>query len=266
MSEPSELVANPSTSPEVLGRLAYEHPELQPQIVAHPRVYAELLQWISLYGTPAGKTAAANRLSPTQAGPPPPPGASATVAPTPMLADESPAAQSVPSGALPVPAATATVERVGAKTRRFPWAMVAAVVVFALILGAFWFGPHRAAEETNAELEVAVADLNAAVDAIEQARRQLSTAKAEIDAEDRGRGVSLDGLGTARQSGERSAETTLLLVDARSALAAAEEPGGDKSQVIEEARRVTVELNEHVIVLDEFTEEIRDRTAELLTE
>ena len=267
MSEPSELIADPNTPPEVLGRLAYEYPELQPQIVVHPSVYVELLQWISSYGTPAGRAAAANRLSPTQASPPPPPGASATAALTPILAEESPAAQSAPSGALPVQAATTTVERAGAKTRRFPWATVAVILGLALAAGATWLVQHRAAQETNAELEAAVAELDAAIDATEQAEKRVEAALAGLDVElDRRSGVLVTGLEMGREAAKATAISSTVLADARKTLAAAEEPGGNESWLTEEAGRATMRLEEQVAVLDESAEKIRELTVELSKE
>lgn len=52
MSDPKQLAADPSTTPEVLAQLAYQHPELHPLIAQHPNAYPELVAWIVEYGSP----------------------------------------------------------------------------------------------------------------------------------------------------------------------------------------------------------------------
>lgn len=62
MSTPETLASDPLIDPALLAQLAYQHPELQPVIVANPAAYTGLLEWISSYGTSEGKIAANQRL------------------------------------------------------------------------------------------------------------------------------------------------------------------------------------------------------------
>lgn len=53
MSDPRNEVIDPGTSAERLAELAQQHPELGPQIAAHPNAYDGLKEWIAQYATPA---------------------------------------------------------------------------------------------------------------------------------------------------------------------------------------------------------------------
>lgn len=62
MTTPESLASDPNTDLGVLAQLAYDHPELQPQIARNPSTYPDLLDWIASYGTPAGIDAATGRI------------------------------------------------------------------------------------------------------------------------------------------------------------------------------------------------------------
>lgn len=64
MSDLHALASDPTTSPEVLARLAAQHPQLQAQIALNPASQPSLVQWIAQYGTPEGRQAAARLLQP----------------------------------------------------------------------------------------------------------------------------------------------------------------------------------------------------------
>ena len=53
-------LADPGTSAARLMEIAQAHPELGPQIVAHPNVYPGLVEWVAAYGTPAPAAPAAD--------------------------------------------------------------------------------------------------------------------------------------------------------------------------------------------------------------
>lgn len=53
MLDPRAELADPTTTAARLAEIAQQHPELGPQIAAHPNAYPELQAWIAQYATPA---------------------------------------------------------------------------------------------------------------------------------------------------------------------------------------------------------------------
>lgn len=92
MATPESMASDPATAPSALASLAYEHPELQPQIAQNPAAYDELLNWISQYGTAEGVASANQRIHGGAQEPSPAP--TPEPAPTPTM---EPAPDAVPS-------------------------------------------------------------------------------------------------------------------------------------------------------------------------
>lgn len=140
-------------------------------------------------------------------------------------------------------------------------------MAFSLALGAIWFGQHRAAEKTSAELEQAFGELDAAIEATLQAEERVEAALAELDREaGRYGGVSFDALDMEMDAAETMVLAHLVLTDAYRAIRHVEKPGVTDRALIGEARDAVEALEQQIPVLDELAEEIKEVTAELSRE
>lgn len=141
-------LANPQTPAPVLADIANNYPQLHPQIVDHPAVYPELLQWIATTSPDEhARMNAAKLLGPRVSTAPQPPEIADHSPKTPT---QSPEASEVPEASSPVVQPTAQSgsesdktkedERPGTRKRRKRWPiLVASLLVAAVAVSAFFY-------------------------------------------------------------------------------------------------------------------------------
>lgn len=249
MTNPQVLLSDPNTRGEVLAQLAQTHPGLQAQIAQHPNAYADLLDWISRYGTIEGQAAAAARL---QA----PPGPI-----QPVGGYGQPSLPNLPANPVP-PSGDKTASK-----KIFALTIGAVVAVLALVAGGLvWHFVGSKSGEDDENLSAALDQLNASIDTAEESASEAQEAvqelRALVDATD-DEALVLTALGTAEDTEAALLEVTVSLERAREVADRAGADSVNTKEMVAEVREVTESLNSSTAHLNESTTRVQEAAGEL---